>query len=45
MLGELNDSGITKEEVRAGKVADLDGCAIKCLKSGGVTVVEWLLRC
>jgi len=51
VLGDLNESLITREEVqeavremKAGKVAGLDGCVVECVKSGSVTVVEWLVR-
>jgi len=51
VLGELNEALITREEVqeavremKAGKAAGLDGCAVECVKSGGATVVEWLVR-
>ena len=51
VLGELNEALITREEVqeavrevKVGKAAGLDGCAAECVKNGGVTVVEWLLR-
>ena len=51
VLGELNESEITMEEVqeslkdmKSGKAAGLDGCTVESLKSGGVTVVECLVR-
>ena len=51
VLGELNESLITREEVeeavsdmKSGKAAGMDECAVECLKGGGVTVVEWLVR-
>ena len=30
--------------MKAGKAAGLDGCAVECLKSGGTSVIEWLVR-
>ncbi len=46
----INEALITREEVqesvremKTGKAAGLDGVAAECLKSGGATVVEWLL--
>ena len=51
MLGELNEAQISNEEVqeavkemKAGKAAGLDGCAVECLKKGGASVIEWLVR-
>ena len=49
LLGDLNDSGFTKEvhaavrEMKTGKSGGLNGCVIECLKSGRVAVVEWLV--
>ena len=51
VLGERLVADITEEEVReavevmkAGKAPGLDGIATECLKKGGVTIVEWLVR-
>jgi len=51
LLGELNEALITREEVqeavrdmKAWKAAGVGGCAVECVKSGGATVVEWLVR-
>ena len=51
VLGSSNEAVITFEEVqeavketRKGKAPGLDGCAAECLKSGGVSVMEWLVR-
>ncbi len=50
-LGKPNEAFITGKEVqesvremKAGKAAGLDGAAAECLKSGGATVVEWLVK-
>ena len=51
MLGGLINAQIKTEEVqgmveemKAGKAAGLDGCAVKYLKSGGRSVIERLLK-
>ena len=51
VMGELNESPITKKEIeaavkklKAGKAAGLDGAEVECIKSGGKSVVEWLVR-
>ena len=51
MLGETNETAITKEEVQTavnelknGKAPGLDGCVGECLKAGGASIVEWLVR-
>ena len=51
VLGELNERAISKEEVRkavnemkSGKAPGLDGIPVKCLKEGGMAVLEWLVR-
>ena len=51
MLGKLNKLWITREDVqevaremKTGKDESLDGYATQCLKSGGVTFVEWLVK-
>ena len=51
VLGRLNNSHIMKEEVqgavkdmKAGKAARLDACAVECLKSGSTSVIEWLVK-
>ena len=31
------------KEMKTGKTAGLDGCAVECLKSGGTSVIGWLL--
>ena len=48
VFGGLNKAQNTKEEVqgavkerKAGKAA---GCAVKCLKSGSISMIEWLVR-
>ena len=47
----VNESEITAEEVqrvingmKPGKSPGLDGCAVECLKQGGIEIVEWLAR-
>ena len=51
VLGGLTNAHITKErvkgtvkEMKAGKAAKLDGCAVECLKRGGKSIIEWLVR-
>ena len=50
VLGALDNAKITKElkvvvrKIKARKVAGLDGCAVKCLKSGSTSVIKWLVR-
>ena len=51
VLGELKEALIMREEVqeavremKAGKAAGFDGCVVECVKSGGATVVDWLVR-
>ncbi len=51
MLGESNETLMVREEVqesvkeiKAGKTAELDGCAAECLKSYRVAVIGWLVR-
>ena len=51
LLGELNNSGITKDEakepvkeMRAGNAAGLYSCAVELLKIGGGIVVGWLIK-
>ena len=50
-MGRSNEASITKREVeealrimRTGKAAGMDGVTAECLKKGGVTLVEWLVR-
>ena len=51
MLGDLNEREISLVEVReavnemkSGKVPWLDGFQVKCLKNGGMAVLEWLVN-
>ena len=51
VLGDLNERSISFEEVReavneikSGKAPALDGFPVECLKKGGMTVLEWLVR-
>ena len=51
VLGQLNWMPIRKEEVqealremKKGKAAGSDGCAVECLKSGGVNIILWMVR-
>lgn len=51
VVGDLNDRSISREEVqdavnamKEGKATGLDGCAAECVKKGGRTVINWLLR-
>ena len=51
MLGDLNKRAISLEEVgeavnemKSGKAPGLDEFPVKCLKKGGMTVLEWLVR-
>jgi len=50
-LGELNDERISRDEIckavsklKDGKATGMDGCAAECVKKGGATVIEWLVR-
>ena len=51
MLGDLNERAISLEEVReavnemkSGKATGLDVFPVECLKKGGMTLLEWLIR-
>ena len=51
MLGDLNGRAISLVEVReavnemkSDKAPGLDGFPVKCLKKGGMAVLEWLFR-
>ena len=51
VLGDLNEGAILLEEVgeavnemKSGKAPGLDGFPMKCLKKGGIAVLEWLVR-
>ena len=51
VLGNLNESAMSLEEVgeavnemKSGKAPGLDGFPVECLKKGGMTVFEWLVR-
>ena len=51
VLGNLNEDRISKEEVKmavgelkTGKAAGLDGCAVEAVKNGGASLIEWLVR-
>ena len=51
VLGDLNKRAILLEEVgeavneiKSGKVPELDGFPVECLKKGGMAVLEWLVR-
>ena len=51
VLGDLNERAISLEEVReavneikSGKSPGLDGFRVECLKKGGMTLLEWLVR-
>ena len=51
VLGDLNERAISLEEVgdavnemKSGKAPGLDGFPVECLKKGGMTVLEWLVR-
>ena len=51
MLGDLNKRAISLEEVgeavnemKSGKAPGLDGFPVECLKKGGISVLEWLVR-
>ena len=50
MLGDLNGRAISLVEIReaanemkSGKAPRLDGFPVKCLKKGGMAVLEWLV--
>ena len=51
VLGQANWTPIRKEEVqeamgemKKGKAAGSDGCAVECLKSGGENIILWMVR-
>ena len=51
LLGGLNNVQITKEEIKgavkemkAGKIAGLNGCAVKCLKSSSTSVIDCFVK-
>ena len=51
VLGDLNESPITRQEVegavrelKTGKAAGMDGVEVECVRSGGGSMVEWLVR-
>ena len=51
VLGDLNEKAISLEEVgdsvneiKSGKARGLDGFSVKCIKKGGMVVLEWLVR-
>ena len=51
MLGDLNeraksleDVGEAVNEIKSGMAPGLDGFSLKCLKNGGMAVLEWLVR-
>ena len=50
VFGRLNNALIANEdvsgvvnEIKAGKAAGLNGCAVESLKIGGISVIEWLV--
>ena len=51
VLGDLNERAISLEEVskavnemKSGKAPGMDGFPMECLKKGGISVLEWLVR-
>ena len=51
VFGDLNERATSLEEVgeavnemKSGKAPGLDGFPVECLKKGGMTVLEWLVR-
>ena len=48
VLNEVNDECISEKEVRKavkeGKAPGMDECPAECIKNGGATVIEWIVR-
>jgi len=51
LLNEVNDESISVEEVnravsemKVGKAPGLDGCPAECIKKGGASMIEWIVR-